>query len=466
MAIFGFKSSKEVEEEKRKAAEAAERDALVKNQTNVSNLGKGSQVDFSIPFFDVFDPRLMDTGVPVSVHGSITYAIEDMDLFNSMNKTEAFSDETFKAKLLAAVTKYVKGVVSNVPCDAQIPLVQMNRRITQISDIVQNSVAPQVERNFAIKVRSLDVTEIIVNESSAGYYQLKSLTADFEQEKMRMQQQSQLSNMRLNDQMQKDQMMAQHQAQMSQFDLSNQLQKEQTLAQHNAQMKSFNLNNQIQSEQMLAQHQAQMSNFNFNNSLQQDQLRRTHEMNMNSQEQMAQMQLEGQRMQLDAQRIQLENQQETMRIQREEMQRASKLQTEQTFLGAHMANMQNTMMSNAMDYGYDPTKFGAPQQNTMQQQQPGFGQQNLFGQQQAFGAAPQMPTMKAAVPQVQYMVGVNGQQAGPFDWNQLQTLVQQGQLTVQSLVWTQGMSGWEMAGNVQELAPLFANTLPGMPTMM
>lgn len=70
-----------------------------------------------------------------------------------------------------------------------------------------------------------------------------------------------------------------------------------------------------------------------------------------------------------------------------------------------------------------------------------------------------------AVLQVQYMVGVNGQQAGPFDWNQLQQLVQQGQLTQQTYVWKQGMANWEFAGNVQELLTLFTNTIPQMPSM-
>ena len=87
------------------------------------------------------------------------------------------------------------------------------------------------------------------------------------------------------------------------------------------------------------------------------------------------------------------------------------------------------------------------------------------------GGAPQMPgmQMKQATPQVSYMVGVNGQQAGPFDWNQLQQLVQQGQLTQQTYVWKQGMPNWVFAGQVQELQPLFANAappqMPGMPPM-
>jgi hypothetical protein len=173
------------------------------------------------------------------------------------------------------------------------------------------------------------------------------------------------------------------------------------------------------------------------------------------------------KMQLDAQRMQMDHQQAVNKVQLQEMQRASQLQTEQTFLDAHKANMQNSLLNNAMDMGCDLSQFGGFQQNAMGMQQNMMGmQQNGFGQMPAMGAAPQMPAMKAAVPQVQYNVYINEQQtAGPFDWNQLQSLVQTGQITVQSYVWTQGMAGWELAGNVQELAPLFANTMPGMPQM-
>ena len=81
------------------------------------------------------------------------------------------------------------------------------------------------------------------------------------------------------------------------------------------------------------------------------------------------------------------------------------------------------------------------------------------------GGAPQMPGMGTAVPQVQYFIGINGQQYGPYDWNKLQQLVQQGQFTQQSYVWKNGMAQWEFAGNVAELAPLFQGTAPQMPGM-
>lgn len=393
MGFFGFKSSKEVEEEKRQAAEEAARRVEQNNLTNLSNLSKGSQLNFAIPYFDVFDPRLQDYGVPVSVHGAVVYAIEDMVLFHSVNRNEGYSDETFKNKLRGQLTKFIKSVVSNAPSDAQIPVVQIERKIFEISELIQQRVTPQVEKLFGITIRSLDITGINVDKESRGYRELKALTADLEKERM------------------------------------------------------------------MAQHNAQISNFNLNNDLQQDMLKKQSELNLDAMGRRQELDLGGQE---ELQRMNLENQRETMRIQREEMQRASRLQTEQTFMGAHQANLNAGVLNNATDNG-----INAFRQQTM-------GGMNNMGQmggapqmpgQKGMGGAPQMPGMGAAIPQVQYYIGINGQQYGPCDWNKLQQLVQQDQLTQQSYVWKNGMAQWEFAGNVAELAPLFQGTAPQMPGM-
>lgn len=393
MGFFGFKSSKEVEEEKRQAAEEAARRVEQNNLTNLSNLSKGSQLNFAIPYFDVFDPRLQDYGVPVSVHGAVVYAIEDMDLFHSVNRNEGYSDETFKNKLRGQLTKFIKSVVSNAPSDAQIPVVQIERKIFEISELIQQRVTPQVEKLFGITIRSLDITGINVDKESRGYRELKALTADLEKERM------------------------------------------------------------------MAQHNAQISNFNLNNDLQQDMLKKQSELNLDAMGRRQELDLGGQE---ELQRMNLENQRETMRIQREEMQRASRLQTEQTFMGAHQANLNAGVLNNATDNG-----INAFRQQTM-------GGMNNMGQmggapqmpgQKGMGGAPQMPGMGAAIPQVQYYIGINGQQYDPCDWNKLQQLVQQDQLTQQSYVWKNGMAQWEFAGNVAELAPLFQGTAPQMPGM-
>ena len=78
----------------------------------------------------------------------------------------------------------------------------------------------------------------------------------------------------------------------------------------------------------------------------------------------------------------------------------------------------------------------------------------------------QQPMMGGMQPQVSYMLAVNGQQAGPFGWAQLQQLVQQGQLTQQTYVWTRGMANWTPAGQVTELAVLFQSTAPPLSGML
>ena len=393
MGFFGFKSSKEVEEEKRQAAEEAARRVEQNNLTNLSNLSKGSQVNFAIPYFDVFDPRLQDYGVPVSVHGAVVYAIEDMDLFHSVNRNEGYSDETFKNKLRGQLTKFIKSVVVNAPIDAQIPVVQIERKIFEISELIQQRVTPQVEKLFGITIRSLDITGINVDKESRGYRELKALTADLEKERM------------------------------------------------------------------MAQHNAQISNFNLNNDLQQDMLKKQSELNLDAMGRRQELDLGGQE---ELQRMNLENQRETMRIQREEMQRASRLQTEQTFMGAHQANLNAGVLNNATDNGINA--FRQQSMGGMHNMGQMGGTPQMPGQ-KGMGGAPQMPGVGAAVPQVQYFIGINGQQYGPCDWNKLQQLVQQGQLTQQSYVWKNGMAQWEFAGNVAELAPLFQGTAPQMPGM-
>jgi hypothetical protein len=69
-------------------------------------------------------------------------------------------------------------------------------------------------------------------------------------------------------------------------------------------------------------------------------------------------------------------------------------------------------------------------------------------------------------PQIQYSVSVNGQTAGPFNWQQLQQMILNGQLTKNTHVWKQGMAAWELASNVQELSSLFGAVPPPPPPIV
>ncbi len=174
----------------------------------------------------------------------------------------------------------------------------------------------------------------------------------------------------------------------------------------------------------------------------------------------------------DMQGINALNMEETLRIQREEAQRAQKLQTETNFIGAHALNQQTDVLKTGaeslgnmgnMDLGgggggMNPAGMmtGMMMGGAMGSQMAGM--MNNMGQNmnQQQNTPPPPPT-------IAYSVSVNGQTAGPFNLQQLQQMVQNGQLTQNTHVWKQGMAGWEVAGNVQELASLFGAVPPPPP---
>jgi membrane protease subunit (stomatin/prohibitin family) len=83
-----------------------------------------------------------------------------------------------------------------------------------------------------------------------------------------------------------------------------------------------------------------------------------------------------------------------------------------------------------------------------------------LNQQQPAPAAAMPPPLPAAS---SYHVAIGGAQAGPFDMGALQAQVSSGQLKRDTLVWKAGMAAWTKAGDVAEVAGLFAAVPPPLP---
>jgi len=84
-------------------------------------------------------------------------------------------------------------------------------------------------------------------------------------------------------------------------------------------------------------------------------------------------------------------------------------------------------------------------------------QQQQAAQSQTSGTPPPVPVAET------YHVVVNGQQAGPFDMNTLQQMINENQVTKESLVWKQGMAAWTAAEQVSALSNLFGAMPPPLP---
>lgn len=334
------------------------------------NLAGNVQIKFGIPYFDVFDPRFLDFAVPMAVRGTLTFNITDYKGFIKLNRLINFELEDFKRQLKDAVTKYVKGVVTNIPQDNGIPVIQMERKILEINTIVEQYLKPRLETDFGVNMKAFDIAAIEPDKESEGYQSLMHVT------------------------------------------------KEQQTRTIDAQ-----------------------TNINIKNMA-------------------------------DMQAINAANMEETLRIQREEAQRAQKLQTETNFIGAHALNQQTEVLKTAagnlgqmgsMDMGGGNGGFNPAGMMTGMMMGGAMGQQmagmmNQMGQTMNQGMQAPPP-----IPQVQYTLNIGGQNMGPYNMQQMQQMVQQGQMSAQTYVWKQGMANWEMAGNVQELATLFGAVPPPPP---
>lgn len=141
------------------------------------NLAGNNQLRFAVPYFDVFDPRLPDHGVPMAVRGTMTFNITDYKGFIKLNRLINFDHEQFKKQIKDAVTKYVKGVVTNIPQEMGIPAVQMERQLLEINDRISNYLKPRMEGDFGVNMKALDIGAIEIDKESPYYEELRQLTA-------------------------------------------------------------------------------------------------------------------------------------------------------------------------------------------------------------------------------------------------------------------------------------------------
>jgi membrane protease subunit (stomatin/prohibitin family) len=331
------------------------------------NLSGNIQIKFGVPYFDVFDPRFLDFAVPMAARGTITFNITDYKNFIKLNRLINFELEDLNKQIKDAVSKYVKAVITNAPADNNMAVLQMERKLLDINDLIASKIKDRLEADFGVNMKGFDLASIEVDKESEGYAELIKVTADQTTKT--------------------------------------------TVAQTDVSIKNLE----------------------------------------------------------DMQSINAQNMEETLRIQREEAQRSQKLQTETNFIGTHALNQQTDVLKtgaaslgNMGDMGggggMNPAgmmtgmMMGGAMGNQM------AGMMNNMGQnmQQQQNTPPPPPT-------ISYSVSVNGQTAGPFNLEQLQQMVQNGQLTENTHVWKQGMAAWEIAANVQELVNLFGAVPPPPP---
>ena len=304
------------------------------------NLQGNNQVRFAVPYFDVADPRYPDFTIPVAVRGTITFNLTDYKGFVKLNRLIDFDLDKFANQIKDTVSKYTKSFVISCPTSYGIPVLQIERQIVEISDLIKNRLAEQLENDFGVNLKRFDLSAIEIDKSDANYAEFVRLT--------------------------KEQQMRRSEIDTEQYERMSRLSVESQFLQAHA------IDQQAEVLKAAAQNMGSMGGMDLGNG------------GMNPAGMMMGMAMGG-------------------------------------AMGNQMAGMMNTM-----------------------------GHQML----QPINTPPPMPI-------AMYHLSINGVQSGPYAMQQMQQLAQSGQLTQQTYVWKQGMASWELAGNVAELAVLFAPPMPG-----
>ncbi|MBQ1219568.1 MAG: DUF4339 domain-containing protein, partial [Bacteroidales bacterium] len=300
-------------------------------------------------------PRYPDFPVPVTVKGSLMFNITDYKSFVKLHRMVQFSQEDMMDETKGAVKKRVKSYVSNLTYSEQIPAIQIERRVAEVSDLVEAKLKGEFADDFGVNIKRVDLSDIVIDKESEGYQDLYETTVMQTKILREAQTEDTTERMRMGREVE--------------F-------KRQNLAAETDYFAAHRLNLQADVSKTAAESLGELGGSGIGGG------------DFNAAGMMAGMMLGG-------------------------------------TVGAGMSNMMGGMMS------------------------------GMQGQMQP----PAMQT-PPPIPQVNYHIAVNGQQAGPYEKSVIANMIQSGQLNSNTLVWKQGMPQWEPITNVPDFAPLFSNNMP------
>lgn len=318
------------------------------------NLQGNNQLKFAVPYFDVADPRFLDFTVPVAVRGTLTFnlqGVEAVKKFIKLNRLTDFSLDQLREQINSVVKKFAKNFVTNCPNDNGISVLQLERKIMDISDLMQTRLTPLLEEDFGINLKHLDISAIEIDKESPDYKEFLHVTK--EQQKIQAEQIGRRANIDTDVY-----------AEAAHLNVQSQ------------NLQAHTINQQTEVLKAAANNLGQMG-----------------------------------AMKMD---------------------------------GCSGMNPVGMMMGMGIAAGMGQQMAGMMSGMNQKVQQP---------QQTQVSPSP-MPSA------TNYMLAINGQQYGPYNMQQIQQMVVQGQLTAQSMVWCAGMATWEPAGHRPELAQLFIHTTP------
>ena len=162
------------------------------------NLAETVQTIFAVPYFDVFDPELKEFSVPVAVRGSIDFNIVDYKEFVKKHRLDDFSVEDLQAQIKDSVIENMKISVSNAPEYYGIPVIQIERKISDVKSDVASRLKDKFYADYGITLKDINIAGVEINKESEGYKELKAVTKDLTTNTRKAQNQIEIRDMSAN----------------------------------------------------------------------------------------------------------------------------------------------------------------------------------------------------------------------------------------------------------------------------
>lgn len=95
-----------------------------------------------------------------------------------MHRLSNFNLNDFQKQIRDVTNRYVKDVIANIPAQHNIPVIQIETKISQINDVIEYDLSQRLTESFGVNVSGIDVGAIEIDKSSDGFRELMKVTKD------------------------------------------------------------------------------------------------------------------------------------------------------------------------------------------------------------------------------------------------------------------------------------------------
>jgi hypothetical protein len=108
-----------------------------------------------------------------------------------------FELEDLLTEMRSVLISKIKAIITNMPSNANIPVIQIERSIEIVNDVLSQKLKPIVEDDFGLNLKRIDISDITIDKESTGYANLFKVTAQQAAEVIQAQTEDTKERMRL-----------------------------------------------------------------------------------------------------------------------------------------------------------------------------------------------------------------------------------------------------------------------------